>query len=189
MLNETIRLLECHEHTNFSTICTDATNLQIPEKSLDFVCTFNAIHHFDPIIFLEEASKTLKDEGYVFVYTRLKSQNARNIWGRFFPKFTEKEKRLYDLYNVEIWIDKPKILALENIRFFNFRRSAPLKQLIHKAKGKHYSTFSLYADDEFNNALKIFEQKLLSNFSDPEQIEWTDENVMLTFRKNSFYNT
>jgi SAM-dependent methyltransferase len=79
MLNETIRLLECHEHTNFSTICTDATNLQIPEKSLDFVCTFNAIHHFDPIIFLEEASKTLKDEGYVFVYTRLKSQNARNI--------------------------------------------------------------------------------------------------------------
>ena len=58
-------------------------------------------------IFLQEASKTLKDGGYVFVYTRLKSQNARNIWGCFFPKFTEKEKRLYDLSNVEIWIDKP----------------------------------------------------------------------------------
>ena len=131
----------------------------------------------------------MRNKGYVFAYTRLKIQNARNIWGRFFPKFTEKEKRLYDLNNMEIWIDKLRFLVVENIHFFNFRRSASLKQLIHRAKRKHYSTFSLYTDEEFNNALKVFRQKLLSNFSDPEQIEWTDENVMLIFRKNSSCNT
>jgi hypothetical protein len=31
----------------------------------------------------------LKGAGRLFIYTRLRSQNRRNIWGRFFPRFHE----------------------------------------------------------------------------------------------------
>ena len=81
MLAETVRLLESHGHENFGTRLLDASALPFPRKSLDFVMTFNAIHHFDPVEFLQQAARIVKDGGYVFVYTRLRSQNARNIWG------------------------------------------------------------------------------------------------------------
>lgn len=183
MVQETARYLEQHGQKNFSAQCIDASSLQLPNGALDFVIAFNAIHHFDPVIFLKQAERALRDMGYVFVYTRFKSQNARSIWGRFFPKFAEKETRLYELTQVEKWSNELKSLALDTIRFFRFRRAASLSRLTDQAKRKHYSTFSLYPEHEFDKALGDFIKNVKGHFSNPENIRWIDENVMLVFRK------
>ncbi len=91
MIKETTCYLEEHGQKNFSAHSVDASDLQLPQGTLDFVSTFNAIHHFEPVRFLNQTSEALKVRGYVFVYTRLKSQNMRNIWSRFFPGFSENE--------------------------------------------------------------------------------------------------
>jgi SAM-dependent methyltransferase len=184
MIRETTSYLRCHGQKNFSAHCIDASDLKLPERALDFLSTFNAIHHFEPVEFLNQADRALKEGGYVFVYTRLKSQNMRNIWGKFFPEFVEKEDRLYDLSQIEEWINKLKSLRLEAIHFFNFKRALPLKQLLFQAEKKHYSTFSLYTEVEFDKALKIFKNKIKKNYKDTELVQWSDENVMILFCKD-----
>lgn len=183
MIKETIFYLEEHGQKNFSAHCIDVSDLQLPQGALDFVSTFNAIHHFKPVRFLNQAGEALKVGGYVFVYTRLKSQNMRNIWGCFFPGFSEKEDRLYNLSQIEKWIDKVESLALEAIHFFKFKRVLSLEELFSQAENKHYSTFSLYTEAEFDKALRIFKQNIKSNFADIGQVQWTDENVMILFIK------
>jgi len=49
MLEETVRLLESHGHKNFCMQRLDVSAMALPQNSLDFVMTFNAIHHFDPV--------------------------------------------------------------------------------------------------------------------------------------------
>ena len=184
MISETTCYLEGHGQKNFSTHCIDAADLQLPKGALDFVSTFNAIHHFEPVEFLNQAGRALIDGGYVFVYTRLKSQNMRNIWGRFFPGFVEKENRLYDLLQIEAWSDKLESLRLEAIHFFKFKRALPLKQLLFQAEKKHYSTFSLYNEVDFDRALNRFKENIQRNFKNIERVQWSDENVMIVFCKN-----
>ena len=184
MIRETNSYLKCHGQKNFSAHCIDASDLKLPKGALDFLSTFNAIHHFEPVEFLNQAGRALKEGGYVFVYTRLKSQNMRNIWGKFFPEFIEKEDRLYDLSQIKEWINKLESLRLETIHFFNFKRVLPLKQLLSQAEKKHYSTFSLYTEVEFDKALKIFKNKIKRNYEDIERVQWGDENVMMLFCKD-----
>ncbi len=185
MLEETARLLEGHGHKNFCTRRMEAPTMPLPQNSLDFVMTFNAIHHFDPVNFLHQVSRSVKEGGYVFIYTRLRSQNARNIWGRFFPGFNEKESRLFQMSHFEGWMDRVEGLGLSEIAFFKFRRIASLDHLMNQARNKHYSTFSLYRDGEFAEALTLFRQELHRNVRDLQCIEWIDENIMLTFKKDS----
>ena len=75
-------------------------------------------------------------------------------------------------------------LNLETIEFFRFERVASLERLLDQAVGKHYSTFSLFSADELQKALEIFEARLAEHFMGCDQIKWTDENVMIVFRKN-----
>ena len=185
MLEEPARLLEGHGHKNFCTRRMDVSAMLFPQNSLDFVMTFNAIHHFDPVIFLQQVSRSVKDDGYVFIYTRLRSQNARNVWGRFFPGFKEKESRLFQMSHFEGWVDRVEGLGLNEIVFFKFRRVASLDHLMNQARNKHYSTFSLYRDGEFAEALTLFREELHRNVRDLQCIEWIDENIMLTLRRDS----
>jgi SAM-dependent methyltransferase len=184
MVEETARYLKSHGQRNFTALRVDATDFRLAQESLDCVLTFNAIHHFDPIVFLQNATEALRSQGYVFIYTRLRSQNARNLWGRFFPGFVEKESRLYDLAQVEAWLGQRGSLRLETIEFFRFQRVAPLEHLLHQAENKHYSTFSLYSPEEFGGALSEFKQRIEHRFPDLDRIEWADENVMIVFRKD-----
>lgn len=184
MLAETARYLEHNGIKDFSTVQSDIANLPLADNSLDCIFTFNAIHHFDPLMFLEKAAKALRTSSYVFIYARLQSQNARNIWGRFFPGFRDKENRLYSLAQIENWADSCTALTLESIGFFKFKRRSTLSQLVRQAESKHYSTFSLYSASEFDRALKAFQQKIKRRFADPDRVEWFDENVMVVFRKD-----
>lgn len=184
MVAEAARYLKTHGVKHFSVVRADISDLRLQDGSMDCILTFNAIHHFDAVVFLTKVARALRQHGYVFIYTRLKNQNARNIWGQFFPDFSEKETRLPDLAQVQSWIDSQTAVTLDDIEFFRFRRTSALRQLVHQAENKHYSTFSLYATDEFKLALQQFKKNIKQHFADPDRIEWFDENVMIVFRRD-----
>ena len=72
-----------------------AEELPLRAASLDVVTAFNSVHHFDLGRFLAAAARVLAPGGQLFIYTRTPQQNARTIWGRYFPGFTEHEQRLH----------------------------------------------------------------------------------------------
>jgi len=183
MLNQLIKNLKEYKIKNFKTINASATALPVIANSLDAIVTFNAIHHFKLLDFLNETSRVLRDNGYLFVYTRLRSQNKRNIWGRFFPEFHEKEKRLYELSELREMLKKIPILILESIEYFKYKRIASLEWLIEQATHHHYSTFFLYDEKEFEEALREFQENITIHFKNPDSIIWNDENIMFIIRK------
>ena len=183
MLKELTKNLKEHQIRNFRTIRARAGALPLAANALDAVVTFNSIHLFTFLDFLKEASRVLKDNGYLFIYTRLRSQNKRNIWGRFFPQFCEKEKRLYELSELKEMLEKMPILRLESTEYFKYERTAKLEWLITQAADHHYSTFCLYGEKEFEEALKEFQLNITHHFKNPDNIIWDDENIMLVMRK------
>ena len=72
-----------------------AEQLPLRTASLDVVTSFNCVHHFDLGRFLTGVARVLGPGGQLFVYTRTPQQNARTIWGRYFPGFTDQERRLH----------------------------------------------------------------------------------------------
>jgi hypothetical protein len=54
-----------------------------------------------------------------------------------------------------------------------------LERLVEKARACHYSTFSLYKKDRLDESISEFRENILRNFSETEQIRWTDGNVLL----------
>jgi ubiquinone/menaquinone biosynthesis C-methylase UbiE len=98
--------------TNFCVRQGDANRLPLDNNSMDCIVTFNAIHHFDVPKFLSESLRALKDNGHLFIYTRLKNQNSRSIWGEHFPFFVSMEDRLFELDELEQHIKKPECLDI-----------------------------------------------------------------------------
>lgn len=172
-----------HRVKNFKTIKAFASKMPFKDNSLDCVFTFNAIHHFKISQFLKESSRILKDQGYLFIYTRLRSQNRRNIWGKYFPLFNEKETRLYKLNGLKSELRKTFGLKLESIKYFKYTRLASLDWIMEQARSHHYSTFYLYSKKEFEHSLGKFRQNISRRFKDSNRINWFDENVLLVVRK------
>ena len=183
MLNEAERYLKRNGQTGFSVKQTDASRLPFQAGSLDCVLTFNAFHHFDPEGFLNSARDALREGGMLFIYTRLKSQNAQSVWGRYFPGFREKEARLTDREHIERWSHCMPGLSMVKVRAFGYQRDESLETLLHQARNHHYSTFSLYSQTELTDALNKFESRIRRNFSDLAHVKWVDENVMLVFQR------
>ena len=179
MLQQVSGYLTCHGITKIKTIKTDADDIPLEDNSMDCIFTFNSIHHFDFVKFIEKSSKAIKGDGRIFVYTRLRSQNARTIWGQYFPLFSESETRLHELDEMEQWVQSIDSLRVEIAKPFKYKRNATMEQLVEKVKKKHYSTFSLYEEDELSEALKTFQENIRSAFKDTTKIEWFDENILL----------
>ena len=171
--------------TTFRTIRADIAHLALSPGTLDAVFTFNAIHHFDPLLFLEKAAQASVEGGHVFIYTRTQRQNAGSVWGRFFPAFAEKEDRLPRYADIESWRDPSGLLGEPSIHRFHYQRRATLAELLRQVRGRHYSTFSLYQHGELEEALATFEEAIREEFPDPDRIEWEDENVMVVFRRDA----
>jgi len=57
-----------------------------------------------------------------------------------------------------------------------------MEQLVEKVKKRHYSTFSLYEEDELDEALKTFQKNIRRQFQDTNQIDWFDENILLVLK-------
>lgn len=167
----------------YSLIMASAERIPLASSTLDCMFAFNAIHHFNAAAFLNEAARILKTGGKVFVYTRLKSQNATNIWGMYFPSFLDKENRLYELEELESAVRLRDGIDLESVNEFSFKRKTSLAELNMRAWLKHYSTFSLYEKDEFSRALSVFEDGISTQFTDLNNITWRDDYTMLVIRK------
>lgn len=165
------------------TIKASAMSLPLRDESLNCIFSFNAVHHFALLEFLHETARILQDGGYLFVYTRLRNQNSRSVWGRFFPLFTSKETRLYEEDQLEESIARIPSLRLQETRAFEFNRESNLERLSDQAKNHHYSTFDLYPRSEFKRALNQFRDNLRDNCCDPNNIQWVDENILFILQK------
>ena len=168
---------------NLQTKQAIAEELPFADNSLDCIFSFNAIHHFKINEFAKECNRVLKNNGLLFIYTRLKEQNESNIWCKFFPDFSKKENRLFDIQSLTKYISNQTSLNLASTEFFQHKRSSDIQTLVSKAEKKHYSTFSLYTVSEFEKSLGKFKQNIYQNFSNPENIQWIDENTMFLFQK------
>ena len=185
MLKNLSTYLTRHDIRNFSAKCSTAETMPFANNTLDCVLTFNAIHHFDLPRFLSESARVIRSGGYLFVYTRLREQNSKNIWGLYFPQFNEKENRLYSLNEVKQSIDATADFVFESIVFFAYSRMAALEQLMARAHSHHYSTFLLYSPEELEEALKGFSLNIKNEFKNPQQVHWFDENVLFIIRKKT----
>ena len=184
MLQQASDYLTRHHVSRFKTLRANGNEIPLDDGSMDCVLTFNAVHHFDLVRFLENAIRLSKPGGNIFIYTRLRSQNARNIWGRYFPSFTEKETRLYELDELEAGTRVVEGVRLKQVKPFHYQRKATVAQLVERVQARHYSTFSLYAEEELQNALEIFQARLKREFH--ETVEWIDENTLLVLERKGW---
>jgi len=183
MLQSLSAYLIKNDITNFSARRSAAETMPFNDSALDCLMTFNAVHHFDLPRFLKESARVIKGNGYLFVYTRLREQNERNIWGMYFPQFNEKETRLYTMDEVKKTVEETETLTFESVVFFAYNRAAHLEELLFRARSHHYSTFSLYTPEELKEALKGFSFNIEKEFEDIRQVRWFDENVLFILRK------
>lgn len=184
MLKELKEYLTKHNIKKFSPIECSASDLPLSNQSMNCVFTFNAIHHFEGLQFFKEAYRVLQHEGFLFIYTRTRSQNNRNIWGKYFPTFSEKETRLYETAELEQMLTsfpKFKLIFSQN---FIYPRQASFKKLINLVQNYHYSTFGLYTEEELNQSISLFKKNLETIFDDLENITWFDENILLVIKKH-----
>jgi SAM-dependent methyltransferase len=151
-----------------------AEELPLRTGSLDLVTAFNCVHHFDLARFLTAVARVLRPDGQLFIYTRTPRQNARTIWGRYFPGFTEHEQRLHSEAAFREAVRRTDGLTMVAAQTFRHRRSSTAERLRAQAEGHHYSTFSLYAPDELRASIAAF----LSRLPSPE-VCWTDEHLLV----------
>ena len=151
-----------------------AEELPLRTASLDLVTAFNCVHHFDLGRFLTAAARVLAPGGQLFIYTRTPQQNARTIWGRYFPGFTEHEQRLHSQAALRDAIGATSGLHLVAAQTVKLPRSSTAERLRAQAEGCHYSTFSLYTPQELRASIATF----LARLPSPE-VCWVDEHLLV----------
>src|SRR2546423_13695922 len=120
-----------------------AEALPLRAASLDLVTAFNCVHHFDLGRFLTAAARVLRPGGQLFIYTRTPQQNARTIWGRYFPGFTEHEQRLHSQAALRDAIGRTGGPPLSAAPTFRHPPSCSPARLRAPAQGSRYAPLSL----------------------------------------------
>ena len=151
-----------------------AEQLPLRAASLDLVTAFNCVHHFDLGRFLTAVARVLAPGGQLFIYTRTPQQNARTIWGRYFPGFTEHEQRLHSEAAIRDAVRRTGGLQVAATQTFSHPRSSTAERLQAQAEGRHYSTFSLYTPQELRASIATF----LARLPSPE-VCWVDEHLLV----------
>lgn len=151
-----------------------AEELPLRTASLDLVTAFNCVHHFDLGRFLASVARVLRPDGQLFIYTRTPEQNARTIWGRYFPGFAEHEQRLHSEAALRDAVKQTDGLTAIATQTFKHPRSSTVERLGAQAAGRHYSTFSLYTPDELRTSIATF----LASLPGPE-VAWVDEHLLV----------
>ena len=158
-------------------LLSTAEELPLRTASLDLVTAFNCVHHFDLGRFLTAVARVLRPDGQLFIYTRTPQQNARTIWGRYFPGFTEHEQRLHSEAAFRDAVRRTDGLKVVATQTFKHPRSSTVERLRAQAEGRHYSTFSLYTPDELRASIATF----LARLPSPE-VSWVDEHLLVVVR-------
>jgi ubiquinone/menaquinone biosynthesis C-methylase UbiE len=155
-------------------LLSTAEELPLQTASLDLVTAFNCVHHFQLTRFLAAAARVLRPGGQLFVYTRTPQQNARTIWGRYFPGFTEHEQRLHSEAAVRDAVRQTDGLKTVATQTFQHPRTSTAERLAAQARGRHYSTFSFYTPEDLHAAIATF----LTRLPSPE-VSWVDEHLLV----------
>jgi ubiquinone/menaquinone biosynthesis C-methylase UbiE len=155
-------------------LLSTAEELPLRTASLDLVTAFNCVHHFDLDRFLAASARVLRPDGQLFIYTRTPQQNARTIWGRYFPGFTEHEQRLRSEAAFRDAVRRTDGLKVVATQTFRHPRSSTVERLRAQAEGRHYSTFSLYTHDELRASIATF----LARLPGPKA-SWVDEHLLV----------
>src|SRR6266516_6973590 len=155
-------------------LLSTAEQLPVRAASLDLVTAFNCVHHFDLGRFLTAAARVLAPGGQLFIYTRTPQQNARTIWGRYFPGFTEHEQRLHSQAALRDAVRRTDGLTMVAAQTFQHPRTSTAERLGAQAQGRHYSTFSFYTPQELRAATATF----LARLPGPE-VCWVDEHLLV----------
>ena len=151
-----------------------AEQLPLRAASLDVVTAFNCVHHFDLGRFLTAAARVLKPGGQLFIYTRTPQQNARTIWGQYFPGFTEHEQRLHTQAALRDAVSRTGGLTMITAQTFGHPRTSTAGRLQAQAEGRHYSTFSLYTPEELRTSITAFLTRLPS-----AEVRWVDDRLLI----------
>jgi SAM-dependent methyltransferase len=151
-----------------------AEQLPLRTASLDVVTAFNCVHHFDLGRFLTSVARVLAPGGQLFIYTRTPQQNARTIWGRYFPGFTEHEQRLHSQAAFRDAVRRTGVLKVVTTQTFKHPRSSTAERLQAQAEGRHYSTFSFYTPEELRASIATFLARLPS-----PKVCWVDEHLLV----------
>ena len=151
-----------------------AEELPLRAASLDLVTAFNCVHHFDLGRFLGAVARVLRPGGQLFIYTRTPQQNARTIWGRYFPGFTEREQRLHSAAAFRAAVRRTDGLEVLAAQTFRHPRSSTAERLRAQVEGRHYSTFSLYTAEELRASIATF----LARVPSPGA-SWVDEHLLI----------
>ncbi|MFQ5799948.1 MAG: class I SAM-dependent methyltransferase [Bacteroidota bacterium] len=182
-------LSECRKRMNREFPSTDihycrvsANDLPFADVCFDAVVTFNAVHHFDLDRFVKGASRVLRPGGLLSIYTRTPAQNARTIWGRHFPSFSERETRLYRCERLQEAIAGVSGVELQSVHEFEFIRTESRESLLNRVRNFHYSTFALYPPNQLMRAMATFSRRL-SKLSSGSLIEHTAENILVLARR------
>ena len=155
-------------------LLSTAEQLPFRDASLDLVTAFNCVHHFDLGRFLTAVARVLAPGGQLFIYTRTPQQNARTIWGRYFPGFTEHEQRLHSQAAIRDAVRRTNGLQVVATQTFQHPRTSTAERLQAQAEGRHYSTFSLYTPAELRSSITTFLARLPS-----PKVCWVDEHLLV----------
>ncbi len=153
--------------------------LPFAAQSFSAVLSFNALHHFDLWAFLAEAARVLQPEGRLILYTRTPEQNQRTIWGKFFPLFAERETRLYTESTLSVMLDATADFESIEVCQMRWTIRTSLSRLLEQARSGGYSTFRFYSEDEFEEALSAFENRVRATFDDPSAIIAQNDHLLV----------
>ena len=151
-------------------------NVKINDINI-FTC-FNAIHWIGLGLFKKLEEKMSPGSLFV-ILTRTKQQNKESFFGLNFPKFADKETRLFSLNQLLDEFKKCN-LSVVDTKFLKYQISQKKSKLLEQAKKKSYSTFQLYSNEEYEKAMRIFKDNLSSK---PEILKVNYNNLLILGRK------
>ena len=151
-------------------------NVKINDINI-FTC-FNAIHWIGLGLFKKLEEKMSPGSLFV-ILTRTKQQNKESFFGLNFPKFADKETRLFSLNQLLDEFKKCN-LSVVDTKFLKYQISQKKSKLLEQAKKKSYSTFQLYSNEEYEKAMRIFKDNIASK---PNILKVNYNNLLILGRK------
>jgi len=151
-------------------------NVKIDDINI-FTC-FNAIHWIGLGLF-QKLEEKMSPGSLFIILTRTKKQNEKSFFGLNFPKFADKETRLFSSNQLLDEFKRCNLSVLET-KFLKYQKSQKKSKLLEQAKKKSYSTFSLYSNEEYEKAMRTFEDNISSK---PEILNVQYENLLIIGKK------
>ena len=165
-------LAQISESTRTPAIRCNAEALPLPEGSVDFVSTFNAVHHFDLALFVAEAARIVRPVG---TSSSTPARGSKTLGRSGADTFLSSRSGRLAYMTASHW--KGHCGASEMSVRGPSPTSGEQRQLgwFNKPELTTTRTFALYEPDELEAAIDEF----LSNLGDVDEVFWEDQNLLV----------